>query len=364
MNVKKVITIALAVFVLCAVCCGAVSAFEVKNKATTTPPGSLVTGDVVTGSIQIMVPKDSLTVADKITFDTDLIGDSWIVNIYSDSEDSEGALLRGPVELVPYNYIDGFSLDYAYDITLDIQVTGTVSSSSAGKNITVLKVTATKTESTGVSAASSDPQYVYNSANLPGELAVLKSEIDALEARINVYAGYGWDVSGAQALLNAAKSQYQSAQSSSDTKTAYAKIEEARTSLKSAEQKLALASLSLSLSYTTYIDDIIKQLYAKGWNSEAMLLDTKNSSLKNIYYQQNEAYKDGKADAATIDKLAADSIALYGDALVYQESANNPLSGILNILPFILIGLGAAAIIVVIVVVIVKKRKNSWDELG
>lgn len=360
MNVKKVITIALAVFVLCAVCCGAVSAFEVKNKATTTPPGSLVTGDVVTGSIQIMVPKDSLTVADKITFDTDLIGDSWIVNIYS-----RDALLRGPVELVkPYNYIDGFSLDYTYDITLDIQVTGTVSSSSAGKNITVLKVTATKTESTGVSAASSDPQYVYNSANLPGELAVLKSEIDALEARINVYAGYGWDVSGAQALLNAAKSQYQSAQSSSDTKTAYAKIEEARTSLKSAEQKLALASLSLSLSYTTYIDDIIKQLYAKGWNSEAMLLDTKNSSLKNIYYQQNEAYKDGKADAATIDKLAADSIALYGDALVYQESANNPLSGILNILPFILIGLGAAAIIVVIVVVIVKKRKNSWDELG
>lgn len=360
MNVKKVITIALAVFVLCAVCCGAVSAFEVKNKATTTPPGSLVTGDVVTGSIQIMVPKDSLTVADKITFDTDLIGDSWIVNIYSG-----GALLRGSVELVkPYNYIDGFSLDYAYDITLDIQVTGTVSLSSAGKNITVLKVTATKTESTGVSAASSDPQYVYNSANLPGELAVLKSEIDALEARINVYAGYGWDVSGAQALLNAAKSQYQSAQSSSDTKTAYAKIEEARTSLKSAEQKLALASLSLSLSYTTYIDDIIKQLYAKGWNSEAMLLDTKNSGLKNIYYQQNEAYKDGKADAATIDKLAADSIALYGDALVYQGSANNPLSGILNILPFILIGLGAAAIIVVIVVVIVKKRKNSWDELG
>ncbi|MCQ2377305.1 MAG: hypothetical protein MJ006_04815, partial [Methanocorpusculum sp.] len=150
-----------------------------------------------------------------------------------------------------------------------------------------------------------------------------------------------------------------------DTRSAYMALETAENLLLEAERELALASLSMTLSYTTYTQTIIDKLYAKGWNSEAMLLDTKNSNLKNTYNQQYATYLAGNLpDAAALDKQAADSYALYQDALVYEEAADNPLGGLLNYLPFILIGLGAAAIIAVVVVVIIKKRKNSWDELG
>ena len=47
----------------------------------------------------------------------------------------------------------------------------------------------------------------------------------------------------------------------------------------------------------------------------------------------------------------------------YIESSNNPLGGLLNILPFILIGVGVV-VVGVVVFLLIRRRRNSWDELG
>ena len=364
MNVKKVITIALAVFVLCAVFCGAASAMHVQNNSLEiTPSGSLIPGETVTAIVKVDIPKDTYTntSSNKLVLSTDLDAANWSVKLYHGSEQ------LAPVEDSGKSItIDWFTLMYPeFDITIKIQVRGIVSNGSANQEIVAMKIDSY--EAAGKYPTWSTPeQHVYSISGLNGELGALDPEIAALESRISKYVAYGWDVSEAQAYLNTAKSQRNEAAAlgSTDVKAAYSKIEEAQATLKTAEEKLALASLSMTLSYTTYIQNIADNLYAKGWNSEAMLLDTKNASLKNTYNQQLAAYKAGNADAAALDTLANDSYLLYQDALVYEDSAKNPLGGLLTYLPFILIGLGAAAIIVVIVVVIVKKRKNSWDELG
>lgn len=361
MNVKKVITVALAVFVLCAVFCGAVSAMNVQTGSlVVNPSGSLVSGDTISATVNVEIPEGTYNDSSYLNLSSNLDAADWSVVVRRGGVDATTISNTGKSVT-----ITSFDIKYPESIILRISVNGIVSSGSAGQNITVMKIDSY--ERAGLSTWSTPAQFVYNSANLSGELAVLESDINALQARIDAYAGYGWDVSEAQSLLNTAKSQLRDAQSAgtADVKTAYSKIEAARTSLKNATMKLALASLSLSLSYTGYIDDIIDLLYAKGWNSEAMLLDTKNSNLKNIYNQQLTVYNAGNLpDAVTIDTLAVDSINLYNDAQVYKESSDHPFAKIMDFLPFILIGLGAIAIIVVVIVVIIKKRKNSWDELG
>ena len=362
MNTKKIITTVLAVFVLCAVLCGTVSAFEVTSPGKTDPSGAVVPNETISGYMQILIKHDTLTDGDKIYFESDLINPSWSVSVGTQG----GVPLLTKTPQAPVNYITGYDVSYGdSDIVVDVNVTGTVFSGSAGTEITAMTVRATASETTGVKSASSPVQKVYDPSSISSEISALNTSIQNLDSRIAVYLGYGWDVSKAQSALEQARSKVRDAQNISDPKAAYVAIDTAKNQVKNAERELALASLSMSLSYTTYVDAIVQELYQKGWNSEGMLLDTKNTNLQTTYNQLNATYMAGNSpNGQELDKLAADSLALYNEALVYQESSNNPLGGILGFLPFILIGLGAAAIIVVVVVVIIKKRKNSWDELG
>ena len=362
MKTKNVVAGILAVFVVCMLFCGAVAAFEVTTPGKTDPSGSLVPNESVSGYMQILIPANTLGDGDKIYFETDLTNATWSVSV--GTKGGTPLLTKNPQ--YPNNFITGYDVNYGdSDIVVDISINGSVFSGDAGTDIRALVVRATKYEKTGVGEASTPVQRVYDPDNIPSDINALKNEIDYQDGRIAFYISYGWDVSKAQSKLEQARSKLNEAKNISDPRSASVTLETARNLLIEAERELALSSLSLTLSYTTYVDTIVDKLYSKGWNSEAMLLETKNTALVNTYNQLYATYTAGNVpDAASLDKLAADSIALYADALVYEEAADNPLGGLLNYLPFILIGLGAAAIIVVIVVVIVKKRKNSWDELG
>lgn len=361
MKTKNVIAGILAVLLVCMLFCGAVAAFEVTTAGKTDPSGALVPNESVSGYMQILIPANTLGDGDKIYFETDLTNATWSVSV--GTKGGTPLLTKNPQ--YPNNFITGYDVNYGdSDIVVDISINGSVFSGDAGTDIRAMIVRATKYETTGVGEASTPVQRVYG--NDPSSaIAAVESDINELDNRIAQYINYGWDVSAAQSKLEQARSKQNEAKSISDKRSAYAALETAENLLTEAEKALALSSLSLTLSYTTYVDNIIDKLYAKNWNSEAMLLDTKNTALVNTYNQLYATYAAGNIpDAASLDKLAEDSLALYAEALLYEESADNPLGGLLTYLPFILLGLGAAAIIVVVVVVIIKKRKNNWDELG
>lgn len=368
MNVKRTIAVLLAVFLVLAGICGAASAgaLDVKNPAVITPSDALTPGDHVTGTVQINISKESIDSIGRITFVTPLLPSSgkplWTVTI-----STGGAPLATKHPSDALNYISQFDIDYGANVTLDVFVEGTVPLDAGGKDVSIMNITAKSADSGILKSYTSTPQRIYDPSNVPVELNALDTKIQNLDARISQYVGYGWDVKDAQNALEQTRSEYNAAVAAgSDTKTAFRHIDNANSKLKDAEMKLDLASLSLTLSYTDYISNTINVLYAKGWTNEAVLLDTKNTALKNSYTQLLATYQAGNApDANQLDTLAADSVALYTEAQTYAESAGaNPFEGVLKFLPFILIGLGVVAVIIVVIVIIIRKRKNSWDELG
>ena len=364
MNVKKILTILLAVFLLTAVCCGAASAFTVTKEASINPSGSLVPGQSVTGTMEIKLSKGSVNDASSVSFNTPLVGDVWNVDI-----------IKGGVVVLPKTLssssnrdfsisITGFDLNYDSDVTLRINMSGKVPSTVSNTKISVIQIKSYEVSTN--SNYESTPQFVYNTGNLNGELSVLGNDISSIDTRIAAYLDLERDVGKAQTYNEQARAKYSSAQSAgtADAINAFKYIEEGEALVKKAQMELALCALSMSLSYTGAVDNTITTLYSKGWNNEAMLLDTKNTGLKNTYSQLFATYNAGNApDAAALDKLAADSLALWEEGNTYLESANNPLGGLLKYLPFILIGVGVV-VVGVVVFLLVRRRKNSWDELG
>ncbi len=370
MNVKKVITIALAVFLLCAVCCGAVSAFKVTSNAEVLPSGALVPGDHVSADVQIFLPKGSITPDNGgyLTLTTPLSGPAWEVTVSKGTENSGNPTPASVIDSTQSKMtIDALQLYYDSGLFLDIHLEGSVSASSAGKSISVLTINANTSESGGKTTYSSPEQVVISSGTLTEELAAVYLGIQVMDARAAAYSMWGWDVSGVQSIIEQARSQYSAAEASSlaNPKNAYAMLDSAQNLLNQAEMKLAYDSLCMSLTYITRVSEIADELTEKGWRNEATMLRAENANLQSSYDRCNETYLSGTApDVEKLDSLADSTQKLYNEALEYQAAAENPLGGILTYLPFILIGLGVIAIIIVIIVVIVKKRKNNWDELG
>ncbi|HJJ46349.1 MAG TPA: hypothetical protein O0Y17_04655, partial [Methanocorpusculum sp.] len=286
---------------------------------------------------------------------SDLVGDSWDVDI-----------IKGGVVILSKSSdtITGFDMNYDADVTLRISVSGKVSSASSNSDIVVIRVRSSEVSTNGV--YDSPKQFVYNTGNLNGELAVLGNAITTIDTRIAAYNALERDTGKAQSYNEQARSKYTAAQNAgtANAVTAFGNIEAGNKLVKQAEMELALCALSMSLSYTSAVDDTVTTLYSKGWNTEAKLLDTKNVGLKNTYSQLLGTYNAGNVpNAAALDQLAADSLAVWEEGNGYLESANNPLGGVLKILPFILIGVGVV-VVGVVVFLLVRRRKNSWDELG
>ena len=159
MNLKRISVILLAVFLLAALCCGAASAFIVEKEATVNPSTSLAPGDKVTAVLEIKLPKGSVDSASKISFDSPLAGDIWVVDIIKGN-----TIVNTKHPASPYLYLSGFDLDYDSSITLKITVSGTVSSVSLGKEISVLQITALGMHDLGIQSYSSPKQKVNGAA--------------------------------------------------------------------------------------------------------------------------------------------------------------------------------------------------------
>ena len=159
MNLKRISVILLAGFLLAGLCCGAASAFIVEKEAAVNPSTSLAPGDKVTAVLEIKLPKGSVDSASKISFDSPLAGDTWVVDIIKGN-----TIVNTKHPASPYLYLSGFDLDYDSSITLKITVSGTVSSVSLGKEISVLQITALGMHDLGIQSYSSPKQKVNGAA--------------------------------------------------------------------------------------------------------------------------------------------------------------------------------------------------------
>ncbi|HJJ30857.1 MAG TPA: hypothetical protein O0X97_01250 [Methanocorpusculum sp.] len=285
--------------------------FLITKEAEISPAGALISGEEVTAVAEIKLPRGAVDTAGKISFKSPLAGDTWTVDIIKG-----GIVVNTKHPASPYLYISGWDLDYETDVTLRITVSGTVSSESSEQEISVLQISASGMNNAGSQSYSSPKQFVYDISRLNSNLAALGNAVTALDTRTASYLTYGRDVGNVESYIEQARSLYTAAQDAgtADAAAAFAHIETGNEYVTKAQRELALTALSISHSYLTAVDDTITNLYSDGEISEAELFDAKNSGLKSIYSELLGTYNAGNVpDAEVLDKLAADSLALWNE---------------------------------------------------
>lgn len=149
------------------------------------------TGDSVKATLQVLIPKDTVTDADKIIFDTGLTGASWTVSIST----SWGMPLSVRTLSYPNNYLSGFDVHYPYDILLDITLTGYVPAGNLSE-ISVMKVSTTSNRGSGLKSynvrmkniiphADLTLQKGWNFISVPKKLAAENDTAGELFAGVN-----------------------------------------------------------------------------------------------------------------------------------------------------------------------------------
>lgn len=371
---KKIAYILFALLV-CATLIGTVSAFTYSNEATVDPSGSLSPGEAVTASMNIVLPKGSISTSGSIKLTTALRDSTlWTVYVYkgtalnnSNTSFSEDALIT-TLSSSSFAYtISGFVLDYSQPVTLHIALSGLVPDSLKGQPVTILKIDQDSGSGTviGHSTYSSPSQKVYNPNDFSGMVAATEEHIASLESRLTAYTSYGVDVSPLVTNLESAKTSLKAAKSAGTSNVVLAnqKLEAATTQLTAAEKSLSLGGLTAIKANTDEIDHIVTELYGKGWDTEAKLLATTNQGIKNTYDVAAQSYNVGGSPNVDENLLLSEQAVADGNAYLEQASAS-PLAAAGNILPIIIVIVVAVLVVVGAIVFIRNRRGGGWDELG
>ena len=315
MKLIRKLTLVLAVLLLSTAFVGAGSAFTyLSNDAVVTPSGALVAGQNVTATMKITVTGDSLDASDKITLTTPLNGAKWSTDIY-----------RGGVAIVndyESSSISGFMLEGYSDLVLHISLSGEVSEASEGKEISVLRITATGKETNGYSSYSTKAQIVYDKSNFANDVAALNNDAAALEKRVVTYTGYGINTATVSETIKDAKSKISAAQSAGtgNLVTAYSHIEAAETLLTKAERGLDKLGFDAVSSNLVQVRSIATTLYERAWvvDEQYQYLETKILNIEYTYEALSATYNNGGIpDAKKMDNIVADSYALLEKANEY-----------------------------------------------
>ena len=355
-HIRK-LTIILAVLLLCTAFVGAGAAFTYSSSdSVITPSGALTPGQTVTATMTIKITGGSLTDNDRIILSTPLSNPKWSTEIYKGGQS---------VSKKTSSTIYGFDINYDSDITLKISLSGVVSSSSKGKEISVLTITEKSAKTSGYAAYSTKKQKVYDASNYANDLSALNTAITNLEKRATTYAGYGADISTVNATIKDAKSKYSAAKSAGtgNLVTAYANIEAAETYVKKGERALAYAGLDCARVSIGKINSIVVTLYDRGWDTEAQYLETKSISLTYTYEILADTYGDGETPSASkMDTFMSDVQKTLNQANEYLEDSKIPK--FVKFIPIVIGVIVAVGAVVGIVFLIRRRRANSWDELG
>jgi len=273
--------------------------------AVVTPSGSLVPGQTVTAAMKIVVTGGSVDASDKITLSTPLTSAQWTTVIY---RGGQAVSAEGKHSSTIY----GFDLDYGdTDVTLQITLTGVVSESSAGKQISVMNIVATADALNGhYRSYSSKKQMVYNPDNFEYDLAASKTYATNLEERAAIYAGYGIDTASVISTITQAKTKITAAESQgiSYLISAYANIEAADTLLVKADRNLTFVGLKAVNSNLVKLEAAANEFSNRGWNDEELYYETKSLNMRATYDSLVMVYNNGGIpDSVKVDALVVDS---------------------------------------------------------
>ncbi len=365
---RKIVYFFIALLV-CAACIGTVSAWSSNTAATVSPTGSLMPGQSVTATMQVIMPTDGIGSDGYLIMTTPLDSPQWSIDIKYSNGDSPLTSREGTGKTLR---LSGFELSYNEEITIAILLNGNVPSSAAGQEISVITVTQDPSKGS-VSANSSTKQSVYNPSDVPKQIENVQSGVNDLETQITEASTKGVNVADALAKLEEAKSALKAAQNAgtSDPATANKQIASASGYLVESEKLMVKSTLELVKSNLDEVDTILNQLAAKNWNTDnrVILLTTTKQGAKNLYDTAKAGYDSSSSSVSdliktqSLEALTDSSKAVTDGKALLEEANKSPLDSVGNFLPYIIIGV-VAIIIIIGVIMVIRRRNDDWDELG
>ncbi len=344
----------------------AVSAFdvtkeEIKPESDILEPGQNVNAHYVISYKMISTGKNYMD-DERFEFSTGLQKPAWDFKIRREGYPDTVFPTRGG----PYQTLLEFDVGYSGEVQLDVQLRGTVPTTSTGK-LEVVKIEHFRDKT--VEDEYRMTRDVVSSAQIVGSLAAQQQRLKDLKADLDEKSAQGVDVAAAQAEYNAASQALTSAasagpsQAASYIATAKKDIDEGIALLDKAWAEKAVADTGAAIESLDGMITYFVENRSMSADPQVVAIMTKRESAVQ-FYSQSQDNLNGKnyplARSKATDGLNKANEAL-GDANALREKIGDGFNIGGNLLLYIGIGV---VIVLIIVGVVMYRKKTGWDELG
>ena len=334
---------------------------EIRPESDVLEPGQSVNARYVI-SYKMITTGQTYMDDEKFEFSTGLQKPAWDFKIRREGYPDIVIPTRGGA----YQTLLEFEVGYSGEVELDVQLRGTVPTTSAG-TLEVVKVEHFRDKT--VEDEYHMTRDVVSSAQAAGSLAAQQQRLKDLKADIDEKAAEGVDVAAVQTEYNAASQALTSAASASPSQaagyitTATKNMDEAKALLDKAWTEKEVTNTAETIESLDGMITYFVEERSMASDPQVVAIMTKRESAIQFYSQAKDNlnaanYPLARSKATESQNKANEALA---DATALREKIGEGFSIGGNLLLYI----GAGIVIVLIVVGIVLYRKKSgWDELG
>lgn len=344
----------------------AVSAFEVIKEEITPESAILEPGQNVNAryviSYKMITTDPSYMDDEKFEFSTGLQNSAWDFKIRREGYPDIVIPTRGGT----YQTLLEFEVGYRGDVQLDVQLRGTVPTTSTGE-LTVVQLEHFRDKS--VVDKYRMTRDVVSATQVEGSLAAQQQRLKDLKADLDEKASQGVDISAAQAKYNSASQALTSAasagpsQAASYIATAKKDIDEGVALLDKAWAEKSVADTGAAIESLDGMITYFVENRSMGTDPQVIAIMTKRESAVQFYSQAQDNLNAENYPLAR--SKAADGLSKANEALAEANALRERIGEGFNLGGNLLLYIGVVVVIVLgIVGVVLYRRKTRWDELG
>ncbi|HOI57985.1 MAG TPA: hypothetical protein PLN84_04745 [Methanoculleus sp.] len=334
---------------------------EIKPESDVLEPGQSVNTHYVF-SYRMLSTGSTYMDDEKFEFSTGLQKPAWDFKIRREGYPDIVIPTRGG----PYQTLLEFDVGYSGEVQLDVQLRGTVPTTSTGK-LEVVKLEHFRDKTV-------EDEYlmtrdVVGSAQVAGSLSAQQQRLKDLKADIDEKSAQGVDVTAVQAEYNAASQALTSAASASPSQaasyiaTAKTDIDEGIALLDKVWAEKAVADTGATIESLDGMITYFVENRSMASDPQVVAIMTKRESAVQFYSQAQDNLNAKNYPLAR--SKAADGLSKANEALTDANNLKEKIGEGFNFGGNLLLYIGVGVILVLVVVgVVFYRKKSGWDELG
>ncbi len=344
----------------------AASAFEVTKEEITPESAILEPGQNVNAryviSYKMITTDPSYMDDEKFEFSTGLQNSAWDFKIRREGYPDIVIPTRGGT----YQTLLEFEVGYSGEVQLDVQLRGTVPTTSTGK-LEVVKIEHFRDKT--VEDEYRMTRDVVTSAQVQGSLSAQQQRLKDLKANMDEKSAQGVDISAVQTEYNAASQALASAAAAGPAEaagyisTATKALDKAEVLLDKAWAEKEVSNAGAAIESLDGMITYFVENRSMGTDPQVIAIMTKRESAVQFYSQAQDNLNAENYPLAR--SKAADGLSKANEALADATALRERIGEGFGLGGDLLLYIGIGIVIILgIVGVVLYRRKTRWDELG